>query len=142
MFIRETVAKVAAPYVSSVDYVDDRVFTITLKEPFGFLTLMMPGTSTAYGGIFREKEAMIDPNTPVTESIGSGPFTFNKAEWVPGAKVVYDKNKDYVPRSEPPSGIAGGKVVKLDRVEYKVIADAATAFTALGAGEEIGRAHF
>ena len=96
---------------------------------------MMPGTSTAYGGIFREKEALIDPNTPVTESIGSGPFKFNKAEWVPGAKVVYDKNTDYVPRSEPPSGIAGGKVVKLDRVEYKVIADAATAFTALGAGE-------
>ena len=135
LFARETVAKVAAPYIASIDRVDDRTFTITLKEPFCCLTLMMPGTSTAYGGIFREKEALIDPNTPVTESIGSGPFKFNKAEWVPGAKVVYDKNTDYVPRSEPPSGIAGGKVVKLDRVEYKVIPDAATAFTALGAGE-------
>ena len=135
MFIRETVAKVAAPYVASVEGVDDRTFTITLKEPFGFLTLMMPGTSTAYGGIYREKEAMIDPNTPITESIGSGPFKFNKAEWVPGAKVIYDKNTDYVPRSDPQSGIAGGKVVKVDRVEYKVIPDAATAFAALNSGE-------
>jgi len=135
LFIRETVAKVAAPYVSSVDYVDDRVFTISLKEPFGFLTLMMPGTSTAYGGIFREKEALIDPNTPVTESIGSGPFKFNKAEWVPGAKVVYDKNTDYVPRTEKQSGIAGAKIVKVDRVEYKVIPDAATVFAALNSGE-------
>jgi peptide/nickel transport system substrate-binding protein len=135
LFARETVARVAAPYIASIDGVDDRTFTITLKEPFCCLTLMMPGTSTAYGGIFREKEAMIDPNTPVTETIGSGPFKFNKAEWVPGAKVVYDRNPDYVPRTEAPSGIAGGKVVKVDRVEYKVIADAATAFTALGAGE-------
>jgi peptide/nickel transport system substrate-binding protein len=135
LFARETVAKVAQPYIGSIDPVDDKTFSITLKEPFCCLTLMMPGTSTAYGGMYREKEAMIDPNTPITETIGSGPFKFNKAEWVPGAKVVYDKNTDYVPRSEPPSGIAGGKVVKLDRVEYKVIADAATAFTALGAGE-------
>ena len=126
LFARETVAKVAQPYIGSIDPVDDKTFTITLKEPFCCLTLMMPGTSTAYGGMYREKEAMIDPNTPITETIGSGPFKFNKTEWVPGAKVIYDKNTDYVPRSEPPSGIAGGKVVKVDRVEYKVIADAAT----------------
>lgn len=135
MFARETVAKVAAPYVASIDPVSDRVFTITLKEAFCCLTLMMPGTSTAYGGIYREKEAMIDPSTPITESIGSGPFTFNKAEYVPGAKIVYDKNKNYIPRSEAPSGIAGGKIVKVDRVEYKVIPDPATAFAALNTGE-------
>ncbi len=135
MLVRETVARVAAPYVASVEGIDDRTFSITLKEPFGFLTLMLPGTSTAYAGIYREKEALTDPNTPITETIGSGPFTFNRAEWVPGAKVVYDKNKNYVPRSEPQSALAGGKIVKVDRVEYKVIPDAATAFTALGAGE-------
>ena len=135
LFARETVAKVAAPYIASIDGVDDKTFTITLKEPFCCLTLMMPGTSTAYGGIFREKEAMIDPNTPVTETIGSGTFKFNKAEWVPGAKVVYDRNPDYLSRTEPQSGIAGAKIVKFDRVEYKVIPDAATAFAALNSGE-------
>ena len=38
-------------------------------------------------------------------------------EWVPGVKVVYERNARYVPRDEPPSQAAGGKVVKIDRVE-------------------------
>ena len=39
---------------------------------------------------------------------------------MPGSKVVYVKNTDYVPRKEPPSWAAGGKVVKVDRVEWIV----------------------
>ena len=67
--------------------------------------------------------------------IGSGPFKFVKEEWVPGNKVVYVKNTDYVPRKEPPSWAAGGKVVKVDRVEWIYIPDSATAAAALNAGE-------
>src|SRR4029077_9259223 len=85
--------------------------------------------------IYRAKEAATDPFTPITETIGSGPFVFNKAEWQPGVKLVFDKNKAYVPRNEPPSGQAGGKVVKVDRVEYIIIPDAATAYAALRKGE-------
>ena len=40
-----------------------------------------------------------------------------KAESKPGEKHVYLKNPKYKPRAEPPSGLAGGKVVKVDRVE-------------------------
>ena len=57
------------------------------------------------------------------------------AEYQPGVKVVYEKNADYVPRSEPPSGTAGGKVVKVDRVEWVTMPDAQTAVNALNAGE-------
>ena len=45
------------------------------------------------------------------EFIGSGPFVFRKDLWRPGEKVVYDKFNDYKPRAEPPSGLAGGKIV-------------------------------
>jgi peptide/nickel transport system substrate-binding protein len=58
-----------------------------------------------------------------------------KGEWVPGNKVVYVKNTDYVARKEPPSWAAGGKVVKVDRVEWLYIPDSATAAAALNAGE-------
>jgi peptide/nickel transport system substrate-binding protein len=58
-----------------------------------------------------------------------------KEEWVPGNKVVYVKNTDYVPRKEAPSWAAGGKVVKVDRVEWIYIPDSATAAAALNAGE-------
>src|SRR5205823_1470131 len=60
---------------------------------------------------------------------------FVKEEWVPGSKVVYVKNTDYVPRKEAPSWAAGGKVVKVDRVEWIYIPDSATAAAAINAGE-------
>ena len=67
--------------------------------------------------------------------IGSGPFIFKKDEWKPGEKVVFVKNPKYKPRSEPMSGLAGGKVVKLDRVEWVWIPDAETQINALINGE-------
>ena len=54
---------------------------------------------------------------------------------MPGNKAVFVKNADYVPREEPPSLAAGGKVVKVDRVEWLYIPDTATAAAALNAGE-------
>jgi len=40
-----------------------------------------------------------------------------------------------VPRAEPPDGLTGGKIVKVDRVEWNVIPDATTAALAIGKGE-------
>jgi peptide/nickel transport system substrate-binding protein len=71
----------------------------------------------------------------MTTAIGSGPFIFVREEWVPGSKVVYRKNPDYKPRSEPADGFAGGKAAKVDRVEWLVIPDANTAVQALIKGE-------
>src|SRR6185436_1588421 len=112
---KETLGRTLDPFVAAVDAVDDGTFTLTMKEPFGFTVFSLSGINQA-AGIMRQKEASTDPNTPVTETIGSGPFRFNREEWKPGTRIVYDKNKDYVPRAEPPSGFAGGKVVKVDRV--------------------------
>jgi len=134
LLARETLGRTLEPFVASVDRVDDKTFTISMKEPFGFPNFTLSGVNVA-AGIMREKEASIDPATPVTETIGSGPFRFVREEWQPGAKVVYAKNPDDVPRSEPPSGFAGGKVVKIDRVEYRLIPDAASAYAALSKGE-------
>ena len=41
----------------------------------------------------------------------------------------------YVPRDEPPDGFAGGKVARLDRVEWHTIPDPATAIAAVQRGE-------
>jgi len=40
-----------------------------------------------------------------------------------------------VPRKEPPDGLAGGRIVGVDRMEWKVIPDPATAAAALQTGE-------
>jgi peptide/nickel transport system substrate-binding protein len=67
--------------------------------------------------------------------IGSGPFRFIKEEFVPGSKVVYERFEGYVPRKEPPSQAAGGKVAKVDRVESIYLPDVAVATAALAKGE-------
>jgi peptide/nickel transport system substrate-binding protein len=45
------------------------------------------------------------------------------------------RNPDYVPRNEPPSWAAGGKVVKVDRVEWLFVPDDMTKAAALASGE-------
>src|SRR5260370_14114284 len=70
-----------------------------------------------------------------SDTTGSVPFIFKKDEWKPGEKVVYLRNPDYKPRAEPPSGLAGGKVAKLDRIEWVWIPDSQTQINALLSGE-------
>jgi len=82
-----------------------------------------------------KRVAETDPNTQITDFTGSGPFIFKRDEWRPGEKVVYVKNPKYRPRSEPASGLAGGKRAKVDRVEWLWIADPQTQVDALLKGE-------
>jgi peptide/nickel transport system substrate-binding protein len=110
-------------------------FSIKLKEPFALLIPALSKVSSIVPHIMPERLANTDPYTQVTEMIGSGPFKFVKEEFEPGNKVVYVKNADYVPRQEPPSWASGGKVVKVDRVEWLYVPDHATAAAALNAGE-------
>jgi peptide/nickel transport system substrate-binding protein len=82
-----------------------------------------------------KRVAETDPNQQIADYTGSGPFTFRKEDWRAGEKAVYVKNPRYKPRSEPASGLAGGKVVKIDRVEWLWIADTQTQIDALTKGE-------
>lgn len=113
---------------------DDKTFTITLKEPLGLL-LDLLAYSGQYLAIMREKDADRPATEQVTTNIGSGPFKFNEALAKPGASFAYDRNEKYVPRKEPPDGLAGGKIVKIDRAIWEIIADPQTALAALQAGE-------
>src|SRR6185437_6674455 len=110
---------------------DDKTFVITLKQPFGLLLdeLAKPVTRCCF--MMREKDASKPATEQVSENIGSGPFIFNQGLAKPGASFTYDRNPKYVPRAEPPSGLAGGKVVKVDRLFWQNIADEQTAMAAL-----------
>jgi peptide/nickel transport system substrate-binding protein len=85
-------------FTDRIEAVDAKTFKIVLKQPYGQVLATLGKTSTSVPLIMREKEALTDPNTQVTEAIGSGPFRFAKEQWVPGSKTVYLKNAAYVPR--------------------------------------------
>ncbi len=122
-------------FTKSMRAVNDKTFTLTLKEPYGLVLESLGKISSNVPFMMPKRLADVDAFEQVPEIIGSGPFRFVKEEWVPGSKIVYVKNVDYVPRSEPASGAAGGKVVKVDRVEWIYIPDPATTMNALVNGE-------
>lgn len=120
-----------------VSKLDDRRFTIVLKQPMEQLIEQLAVSTNYLLFVMREKDADRSPSEQVASRIGSGPFEFNEGLFRPGASYVYDRNEKYVPRREPSSGLAGGKVVKLNRVIGQVIGDPQTASSAMRA-DEIG----
>lgn len=122
-------------FAADLKAVDAKTFVLTLKEPYGLVLQSLGKISSNTPFMMPKRLAEVDAFEKVPEIVGSGPFRFVKDEWVPGAKVVYVKNQDYKPRSEPASYAAGGKVVKVDRVEWIYIPDPATSLNALEAGE-------
>ena len=114
--------------------VDNRTFTIETPSPTPMVLLALSAPSDP-PFIMRERDAMNPPEKAVAEIVGSGPFRFVASEYVPGSRIVYVRNPDYVPRDEPASGFAGGKKVFVDRVEFRIMPDPATAAAALQKGE-------
>src|SRR5438094_4338368 len=121
--------------VGSMTADSDKSFTIALKAPFPLLVSALGKLSSNVPFMMPERLAKTDAFQQIPEAVGSGPFKFVKEEWVPGSKAVFVKNADYVPSKEPPSLAAGGKIAKVDRVEWLYIPDIATATAALNAGE-------
>jgi peptide/nickel transport system substrate-binding protein len=104
--------------VDDISAPDARTISIRLKTPYGYVLESLAELSSVVPFMMPKRVAETDPYTPISEYVGSGPFIFKPDEFVAGAKSVYVKNTDYVPRSEPPSLAAGGKVAKVDRVEW------------------------
>ncbi|MGX1352781.1 peptide/nickel transport system substrate-binding protein [Bradyrhizobium elkanii] len=122
-------------FVASLEATDAKTITLKLKEPYGLVLESIGKPSSRVPFMMPKRLAETPPDKPIPEQIGSGPFKFVQAEFQPGVKAVYEKNKDYVPRKEPASWTAGGKVVKVDRVEWVTMADAQTAVNALQSGD-------
>jgi peptide/nickel transport system substrate-binding protein len=122
-------------FTASLEATDTKTITLKLKEPYGLVLESIGKPSSTVPFMMPKRLADTPGDKQIPEQIGSGPFKFVQAEFQPGVKAVYEKNTDYVPRKEPPSWTAGGKVVKVDRVEWITMADAQTAVNALQSGD-------
>ena len=121
--------------VSELSAPDAKTIRMVLKEPYGLVLETLGKSSSNVAFMMPKRIADGDPNTQITDATGSGPFIFKKDEWKPGEKAVYVKNPKYKPRAEPASGLSGGKIAKVDRVEWITIPDQQTQVNALLNGE-------
>jgi peptide/nickel transport system substrate-binding protein len=130
----DIVGRTMASDTASLDVIDDNTMALVMKRPFP-VEQALANSGSGLPVIMREKEATAGRFTKETEIIGSGPFRFVPGLYRPGDHNVYDRFAGYVPRDEPPNGLAGGKVVKVDQLDLHFIPDAATKSAALTTGE-------
>jgi peptide/nickel transport system substrate-binding protein len=132
---RDTFGQKLMTFVDRMDSPDAKTFRILLKEPTGIVLDALGKPSSNVPFIMPKRVAETDPFKVIDDNTGSGPYIFKKDEYKPGVQSIYVKNPKYVPRSEPPSGTTGGKIAKVDRVEWLALKDAQTQQNALLAGE-------
>ena len=115
--------------------VDTKAFALELAERFGPVLDALGKPSSNVPFMMPARIASTAADDQIKEIIGSGPFKFANDEWQPGEQVVYVRNPDYIPRSEPPSGSTGGKKAYLDKVTWRYIPDPFDAAEDLAAGK-------
>src|SRR6266705_18833 len=118
-------------FTASIEATDAKTISLKLKEPYSLVLESIGKPSSLVPFMMPKRLADTPGDKPIPEQIGSGPSKFVQSEFQPGVKAVYLKNADYVPRKEPASWTSGGKVVKVDRVEWITMPDAQTAVNAL-----------
>jgi peptide/nickel transport system substrate-binding protein len=114
---------------------DDKTVQFRLKRAFPHLPMALAGPGGTMPAIMPERLASTSSFQPVSEVIGSGPFSFLKDEHVSGARAAFARFEQYRPREGGAPGFTSGpKVAHFDRVEW-VTLDTFSAQGALGRGE-------
>jgi peptide/nickel transport system substrate-binding protein len=131
---RDTAGVSMGNRLNALEATDDRTLTWRFARPFPHLRLLLSKVVQPVV-MMPERVAMTDPFKQITEVIGSGPFRWLANEHVLGNHAAFARFDGYVPRNEPPSYMAGGHKVLVDRVVWKMIPDPATAGNALMTGE-------
>lgn len=132
---RDTMGAIIRKQLEAIEVIDDRSFRIRMNKPFPKMLFALGKASTPACFIMPERIAQTDPFKQISEQIGSGPMKFQKDEWVPGSKAVFVKANGYMPRDEPANWLAGGRRMYVDRIEWQILPDPATAGAALQNGE-------
>lgn len=133
---RDGLGQRIAAQLDSMAALTDSTFTIKLTRPFPLMLDALGKAAANVCFIMPQHVAQTDAFTQITDFTGSGPFKFNRSEWVPGSLASYSRFDAYSPRSEAPSFTAGGKIAHFDRIEWNIIPDSATAAAAITSGEE------
>ena len=119
----------------ALDAPDDRTIRFRLRRPFPLLPNALGKISPNICAIMPERLATLPATRPVPEIVGSGPFRFVPDERVAGSRIVYQRFAGYNPAPGRPGLTSGAKVVNVERVEWVIMPEPASAVAALQTGE-------
>ncbi len=132
---RDSLGQTVASRLDAMETPDDATLVFRLNKPFASLAWALGKSQPSPPVIMPARLAETDAFNAVTEVVGSGPFRFLPDQYVSGSRAVFAKVDGYLPRDEAPSGTAGAKRPLIDRVEWRIIPEPATAVAALQSGE-------
>lgn len=132
---QDKMGQVMQELTTAIDKVDDKTFKMTFSTATNIALRALSKPSSLAAFIMPERVAKTSPAEPITEAIGSGPFKFVMDQYKPGVNALFVKNDEYVPRKEEPSGMAGARIVKVDKVRWVSMPDAMTGINAIKNGE-------
>jgi peptide/nickel transport system substrate-binding protein len=131
---RDAAGETLAGRLDALEARDDKTLVFRLKKPFASLPAALAKTALT-PAIMPARIAATDPFKEMPEVVGSGPFRYEPKEYVTGSRAVFSRNEKYQPRDEPASYASGGLRAMVDRVEWRIVPDPATAANALVTGE-------
>ena len=132
---RDPLGRRLMTHVDSIEPMDDRTFSIKLSAPYARVITSLAKLDSNTPFMMKREHARAGSTKELTKMVGSGPFRFDEAAWERGKTAAYVRNDAYVPRSEPASGTAGGKVANVDRIEWIYYAKPKAAQRALRRGK-------
>jgi len=132
---RDVVGRVLMAATESLEATDERAFVLQLKRPFGFVLDALARSTGSALFVMPERLARTPADVAITDPTGSGPFMLRPADFRVGDRVTYRRNPAYRPRDEPADGLAGGKVTRVEQVDWLSLPDPSTQAAALMGGE-------
>jgi peptide/nickel transport system substrate-binding protein len=116
--------------IIDVEATDPRTVTIRLERPTALFLGTLARPDCGQTAILHHDS--VGPDGKWIAPIGTGPFKLG--EWKRGQYVDLIRFDDYVSRTEPRDGYAGGKKVELDKVRINFIPDSSAAKAGLLSG--------
>ena len=120
--------------LESLEAIDRLTLRMKFTEPLGFV---LDGLATPWPqfNVLPERVAQISTDEDIGEDnvIGSGPYKLT--EWLRGDRIVIQRSEDFLPRTEPSSGLYGTKHAYLDEIVYLEIPSMQTKIAGLETGQ-------
>ncbi len=133
---RHAMGQKLEPVLEELAALDERRLRFRLKRPFPLLLEALASPVAPPCFIMPERLARVDPFQQLREVMGSGPYRFRPEEFIAGSGAALERFAGYAPTPDNGAGLtAGPKVAHFERVEWRIIPDAATAAAAMQANE-------